>query len=59
MSERNPDREVRIATCIRQARAMLDAAERTDSEEEKVEFLRLAMEYLKLAHEIGNRTLDN
>ena len=56
MSKKGAERDIDSETCHRQARAMLDAAASANTESQKVEFLRLAMEWLKLATEISKRS---
>jgi hypothetical protein len=55
MSEQHAERENDWNACHRQARAMLDAAASATGEDERADFLRLAMEWLKLATELSKR----
>ena len=58
MTPRKPEPELRVEECQRQAREMMDAAAAATSESAKVEFLRLATEWVKLATEISDRMGD-
>jgi hypothetical protein len=54
MAEQDVGPELRSEKCHREARAALDAAMVAATEEEKREYLRLAMEWLRLAAEISS-----
>ena len=52
MAEYDFEPELRSGKCHAEARAAFDAAMQAATEEEKSEYLRLAMEWLRLAAEI-------
>jgi hypothetical protein len=54
MAEYDLEPELRSGKCHAEARAALDAAMEAATEEEKSEYLRLAMEWLRLAAEISS-----
>ena len=56
--KREPNFESSASACNQKAREMMLAAVSADSEQAKVDFLRLATEWLRLATEISNRTAD-
>ena len=53
---KDAERDIESEACHRQACAMLDAAASATGERQKVEFMRLAMEWLKLANEIDKNS---
>lgn len=55
MLQRYGEAEPSAKFCHEQACAMAEAAEQAPSVESKAEILRLAMEWLKLATELGKR----
>ena len=58
MAGDNIEPELRSGKCHAEARAALDAAMEAATEEEKSEYLRLAMEWLRLAAEISSSAAE-
>ena len=58
MAEHDLEPELRSGKCHEEARAALDAAMEAPTKEEKSEYLRLAMEWLRLAAEISRSVGD-
>ena len=54
MSDRHAEWQERVKECESKARAMMDSAANAITDEMKNEYLKLALEWLRLATEFGN-----